>query len=149
MVGESPDAGCEGGVSDSAVGPGLWHRDRVSAIPVAADVLSADLEVLPLPDVAERLGVPITRVHQMLRDGLLLACRRNGILIVPALFLTDDDVVKGLSGTITVLRDSGYGEDEILTWLFTPDESLPGTPVDALRGDRGREVKRRAQASAF
>ena len=85
----------------------------------------------------------------MLRDGQLLACRRDGILIVPALFLTDDAVVKGLTGTITVLRDSGYGEDEILTWLFTADESLPGTPIDALRGDRGREVKRRAQASAF
>jgi hypothetical protein len=121
----------------------------VSAIPVAADVLSPDLEVLPLPDVAERLGVPITRVHQMLRDGQLLACRRDGILIVPALFLAEDAVVKGLSGTITVLKDSGYAEDEILTWLFTPDETLPGTPIEALRGDRGREVKRRAQASAF
>lgn len=121
----------------------------VSAIPVAADVLGPDLEVLPLPDVAERLGVPITRVHQMLRDGQLLACRRNGILIVPALFLTDDAIVKGLTGTITVLRDSGYAEDEILNWLFTADDSLPGTPIDALRGDRGREVKRRAQASAF
>jgi hypothetical protein len=150
MVGESPDGSCEGGESDSASGAGLWHRDRVSAIPVAADVLSADLEVLPLPDVAERLGVPITRVHQMLRDGQLLACRRQGILIVPALFLSDEgEVVKGLSGTITVLKDSGYSEDEILTWLFTADDSLPGTPVEALRGDRGREVKRRAQASAF
>ena len=121
----------------------------VSAIPVAADVLGPDLEVLPLPDVAERLGVPITRVHQMLRDGQLLAVRRNGILIIPALFILDDVIVKGLSGTITVLKDSGYSEDEILTWLFTADDSLPGTPVDALRGDRGREVKRRAQASAF
>ena len=121
----------------------------VSAIPVAADVLGPDLEVLPLPDVAERLGVPITRVHQMLRDGQLLAVRRNGILIIPALFILDDVIVKGLSGTITVLKDSGYSEDEILSWLFTADESLPGTPVDALRGDRGREVKRRAQASAF
>ena len=121
----------------------------VSAIPVAADVLSPDLEVLPLPDVAEQLGVPITRVHQMLRDGQLLACRRQGILIVPALFLTGDAVVKGLSGTITVLKDSGYAEDEILSWLFTPDDTLPGTPIEALRGDRGREVKRRAQASAF
>lgn len=121
----------------------------VSAIPVAADVLGPDLEVLPLPDVAERLGVPITRVHQMLRDGQLLAVRRNGILIIPALFILDDVIVKGLSGTITVLKDSGYSEDEILSWLFTADDSLPGTPVDALRGDRGREVKRRAQASAF
>ena len=122
---------------------------RVSAIPVAADVLSPDLEVLPLPDVAEHLDVPITRVHQMLRDYQLLAVRRDGVLIVPAQFLSDEGVVKGLSGTITVLKDAGYAADEILSWLFTPDDTLPGTPIEALRGNRGREVKRRAQASAF
>ena len=34
-------------------------------------------------------------------------------------------------------------------WLFREDESLPGTPVQALRDDRHTEVTRRAQASAF
>lgn len=118
----------------------------VSAIPAAPDVLAADVEVLPLPDVAERLGQAITRVHQLIRDGHLLAVRREGVLAVPSSFLTDAAVVKGLGGTITLLRDNGYHEDEILRWLFTEDDTLPGTPIDALRGDRGREVKRRAQA---
>ncbi len=36
-----------------------------------------------------------------------------------------------------------------LRWLFTPDDSLPGTPIDALRGGRKTEVRRRAQALAF
>lgn len=71
------------------------------------------------------------------------------MLGVPDAFLTGNEIVKGLPGTITLLRDSGYHEDEILRWLFTPDDSLPGTPIDALRGDRGREVKRRAQAMGF
>ncbi|RKT69836.1 hypothetical protein DFJ66_3074 [Saccharothrix variisporea] len=122
---------------------------HVSAIPAAADVLAPDLEVLDLPQVAERLGLPINRVHQLLRDGQLLAERRNGVLVVPAAFLAAGGVVKGLPGTITVLRDSGYSTDEILRWLFTEDETLPGTPIEALRGDRGREVKRRAQAMGF
>lgn len=121
----------------------------VSAIPAAADVLAPDLEVLDLPQVAERLGLPINRVHQLLRDGQLLAERRNGVLVVPAAFLAAGGVVKGLPGTITVLRDSGYSTDEILRWLFTEDDTLPGTPIEALRGDRGREVKRRAQAMGF
>lgn len=68
------------------------------------------------------------------------------MLGVPTAFLVDEAAVKGLGGTITLLRDNGYNEDEILRWLFTADDTLPGTPVDALRGDRGREVKRRAQA---
>nr|WP_246300137.1 Rv2175c family DNA-binding protein [Actinopolyspora biskrensis] len=75
--------------------------------------------------------------------------RREREYVVPEAFLTDTTVVKGLAGTITLLRDNGYTEEEILEWLFTSDETLPGTPIDALRGDRGREVKRRAQAMAL
>lgn len=123
----------------------------MSSIPAAKDVLDASVELLPLPDVAERLDQPITRVHQALRDGHLLAVRRAGILTVPAEFLTDDgEIVKGLSGTITVLGDAGFGPNEMIRWLFTADETLPGgSPIQALRATGGREVKRRAQALAF
>ncbi|WP_253769990.1 Rv2175c family DNA-binding protein [Goodfellowiella coeruleoviolacea] len=121
----------------------------MSAIPAAADVLAPELEVLTLPEVADRLGLPVTRVHQMLRDGALIAERRNGVLVVPEQFLAAGGVVKGLTGTITVLRDAGFSTDEMLRWLFTADDSLPGTPIEALRSNRGREVKRRAQALAL
>jgi hypothetical protein len=121
----------------------------VSDIPLAPDVLDPEVVVLPLPDVAQRLGLPVTRVHQMLRDGQLLGVRRHGVAVVPAEFLSDDAVVKGLPGTITLLRDAGYSTEEILRWLFTAEDSLPGTPIGALRTDRGREVKRRAQAMGF
>ncbi|HEX2298210.1 MAG TPA: Rv2175c family DNA-binding protein [Pseudonocardiaceae bacterium] len=121
----------------------------MSEILIAADVLAAEVAVLPLPVVAERLGLPVTRVHQMLRDGQLLAMRRDGVVVVPAEFLSDTAVVKGLSGTITLLRDASYSPEEILRWLFTAEDSLPGTPIRALRSDRGREVKRRAQAMGF
>jgi hypothetical protein len=122
----------------------------VSPIPSADDVLSQDIEVLALPEVAARLGLPVTRVQQALRDRHLVAIRRGGELAVPAVFLTDDGaIVKGLPGTITVLTDSGFTPDDIMRWLFTADDSLPGTPIEALRGNRGTEVKRRAQALAF
>jgi hypothetical protein len=50
---------------------------------------------------------------------------------------------------ITLLRDAHYPDDDILAWLFREDDSLPGTPVQALRENRGREVKRRAQVAGF
>ncbi|MGH3980482.1 MAG: Rv2175c family DNA-binding protein [Pseudonocardiaceae bacterium] len=124
----------------------------MSDIPTAPDVLDPEVAVLPLPDVAQRLGQPVTRVHQMLRDGQLLALRRGGVVVVPADFLGEAEpttVVKGLPGTVTLLRDAGYADEEILRWLFTADESLPGCPIEALRSNRGREVKRRAQAMGF
>ncbi|MBL1066759.1 Rv2175c family DNA-binding protein [Streptomyces sp. 7-21] len=105
---------------------------------------------LTLPDVAERLGVPVTRVRQLVKEGQLIAVRRgeNGVLMVPADFLDGDKIVKGLVGTLTLLRDDGFTDEEMLEWLFTPDDSLPGTPTQALRENRGTEVKRRAQALA-
>jgi hypothetical protein len=123
----------------------------VSAIPFADDVLGPEVEVLPLPEVADLLGLPVTKVRQALRDGQLLAVRRNRELGVPRPFLTaDGQIVKGLPGTITVLADSGFAPEDMLRWLFEPDETLPGgTPIEALRATGGREVKRRAQALAF
>ena len=111
--------------------------------------MTENVEWLTVPDVAERLGVPVTRVHQLLRDGGLAGARVDGVLRVPAGFVRDDAVVKGLAGVLTLLHDGGYDDEAAIRWLHTPDDTLPGTPVEALRADRGREVKRRAQALAF
>lgn len=111
--------------------------------------LSADVATLPLEQVAGMLGVPRSRVQQLVRDGQLLSFRRDGEVVVPAAFFVDDVVVKGLSGTIVLLRDGGYTDPDILRWLFSVDESLPGTPLASLREGRHREVKRRAQSMAF
>jgi hypothetical protein len=107
------------------------------------------MEWLNLPDVAEALGVPITRVRQMVRDRTVLARRIDGVLRMPALFLDGGEVVKGLPGLLTVLADAGYSDDEALDWLFREDPSLPGSPIAALHANRGKEVRRRAQALAF
>jgi hypothetical protein len=105
---------------------------------------------LPLPDVAQALGVPITRVRQLVREGSLLARRLDdGILRIPAGFIQEGAVTKGLPGTLTVLADAGYSPDEAIDWLLREDPSLPGTPLQALRDNRGKEVKRRAQALGF
>jgi hypothetical protein len=106
-------------------------------------------EWLTLPDVAERLGVPITKIHQMIRDRAMLAVRRDGVLYVPAELVAGRIVLKHLPGVLTLLHDAGYNDDTALRWLYTPDESLPGTPAAALDGDAATEVKRRAQALGF
>ena len=107
-------------------------------------------EWLTLPEVAQRLGLSLGRVKQLLKDHKLLGVKRgSGGPQVPAVFLEGKDVMKGLPGTLTVLQDAGYDDVEALRWLFTPDDSLPGSPVQAIRAGRHTEVKRRAQALAF
>jgi hypothetical protein len=121
----------------------------VSAIPVADDVLDSARAVLTLRQAAEKLGLPRSRVGQMVRDAQLVALRRDGEPVIPAQFFSDDGILKALPGTVTVLSDSGFTPTEMLRWLFTSDDSLPGTPIEALHASRGREVKRRAQALAL
>ncbi|HET9900669.1 MAG TPA: Rv2175c family DNA-binding protein [Actinomycetes bacterium] len=104
---------------------------------------------LTVPEVADQLGVDVTRVRQFLRERQLLAGRDEGVLRVPAAFVQEGKVLKGLPGTLTLLADSGFDDDASLRWLFTADESLPGTPAQALVENRGTEVRRRAQALAF
>jgi hypothetical protein len=113
-------------------------------------VLGPEVAVLPLAKVSGVLGLSVNKVRQLLRDGQLLAIRRDGELFVPADFLTGDTPVKGLAGLLTVLADAGFSRTEMLRWLYSEDESLPGTtPINALRSNHGTEVKRRAQAMAF
>ncbi|AIJ25143.1 MULTISPECIES: Rv2175c family DNA-binding protein [Amycolatopsis] len=122
----------------------------MSAIPVADDILDADVAVLSLAQVAEQIGLSVNKVRQLLRDGQLLAVRRDGDLMVPADFFVGGQPVKGLTGLLTVLADAGFSRTEMLRWLYEADETLPGsTPINALRTNHGTEVKRRAQAMAF
>jgi len=106
---------------------------------------------LTLPDVGEALGLDAVRARQLVRDGAVVAVRRGerNVLSVPADFIDGDQILKGLTGTLTVLEDSGFDPNQAIRWLYTPDDSLPGTPVQALAENRGTEVKRRAQASGF
>ena len=113
-----------------------------------------DLPVAPadwvnLPDLAERLEVPVTKVHQMIHEGTLIAVRRDGVLRVPAELVASHTAIKHLPGVLTLLRDAGFSDEEALRWLYSPDDSLPGTPAAALDTGGATEVKRRAQALAL
>ena len=104
---------------------------------------------LTVEEAAAQLNVSPNRIRQLVREGQLAGMRRDRALSVPADFIDAGAIVKGLPGTITLLRDAGYTDEEVLGWLFAADDSLPGTPIQALRENRGTEVKRRAQSAGF
>lgn len=104
---------------------------------------------LTLPDVAERLEISIVKVHRLIKEGSLIAVQREGIRQVPVELVRNETVLKHLPGVLTLLHDAGFNDEEALRWLYTADDTLPGTPAEALGGDKAREVKRRAQAVAF
>jgi hypothetical protein len=99
----------------------------------------------------EALGVSVSRVRRLIQEHQLAAAvtERSAGQRVPAALIQDGAIVKGVPGLLTLLHDGRYDDREILTWLFSEDDSLPGRPIDALRENRGAEVKRRAQAMAL
>ena len=118
----------------------------------SADLAALVSDWLTWEQVADLLAVTPAKVKTMVKDHELAAGRPGdkGAPGIPALFIDDEEgwVVKGLPGLLTVLHDGGYHDHECIAWLFT-DQDLPGRPIDALRENRGTEVKRRAQAMAF
>lgn len=113
------------------------------------DLSSLDIEWLEWSEAAQRLGVTVAKVRTMIRDHQLAGAApvAGQGQRVPGELIHEGVVVKGVAGLLTLLHDAGYDDREAIAWIFT-DADLPGRPIDALRENRGSEVKRRAQALA-
>ncbi|RZU65495.1 hypothetical protein EV379_1829 [Microterricola gilva] len=101
---------------------------------------------LTIPDLVELLGVGQSRVRRLIEDKQLLAVRVDGVLKVPADFIREGEPLTELRGTLYVLSDDGFSDDEAMTWLLSVEESLQAAPIDALRAGRKAEVRRVAQS---
>ncbi|MFD1713228.1 Rv2175c family DNA-binding protein [Amnibacterium flavum] len=109
---------------------------------------SSAREWLSLPELAERFGLPVGKVRRMIEERHLIALRVDGALRVPVDFVDADGPLGDLRGTIILLADNGFSDDEAVDWLLSPEESLDASPIDALRAGRKAEVRRVAQALA-
>ncbi len=108
-----------------------------------------DVTWLTIPDLTEILGLKVSQVRRLIEDRSLLASRIDGVWKVPALFIVDGEPMHELKGTLVVLADSGFSDDEAMHWLLTEEESLGVAPITALLAGRKAEVRRVAQALGF
>lgn len=134
-------------VNDSDVTPGAADTSSTNASEV--DDLTGWLAV---PDIMELTGVSLSQVKTWLQEREIIGARRgpNRAVYVPEGFLTEEGPVPALRGTITVLADGGFGDEEIITWLHEADDSLQGgSAIASLREGNKTEVRRRAQEMAF
>lgn len=125
----------------------MWQIGLVTRNDLDIDTLVG--EWLTLKEAAVPLGVSPNRIKTLIREKRMMGVVRDGELSIPAAFIDGDDLVKGLPGTLVLLSDAGFSTEEALRWLFTDDASLPGKPIEAMRENRGTEVRRRAQGMAL
>ncbi|WP_025157646.1 Rv2175c family DNA-binding protein [Leifsonia aquatica] len=105
-------------------------------------------EWLTIPDLVDQLGLGVSRVRRLIEDRHLGAKRVDGVIKVPASFLRDGEPLPELRGTLVVLADAGFGDEEAVDWMVDVEESLGTSPIEALRNGRKAEVRRVAQALA-
>lgn len=108
-----------------------------------------DVTWLTIPDLTELLGLKVSQVRRLIEDRSLLARRIDGVWKVPELFIVDGEPMHELRGTLVVLADAGFTDDEAMNWLLGTEESLGTTPIAALLAGRKAEVRRVAQALGF
>lgn len=109
----------------------------------------AERQWLTIPDLVEKLGLTPSRIRRLVEERQLLAVKIDGVLSVPADFLDEEDLpLSELRGTLFVLADARFTDDEAMEWMLSTEESLGAAPIDALRAGRKAEVRRVAQALA-
>jgi hypothetical protein len=101
-----------------------------------------------MPELVEALNEPLGRVRRLLDEAHLIGTRRDGVFAVPSVFIADGHPLASLRGTVFVLRDAGFTDDEAIDWLLDHDESIGMSPIEALRAGRKSEVRRVARTLA-
>lgn len=105
-------------------------------------------------EASEMLGIYPHRIKQLLRDHLLFAVLdEEGRRVIPACTLVQGaegwEPLFNLPGTLTLLADAGFSEEETARWMYTVNDELGQCPIEAIVQGRHRHVNRIAGTLAF
>ncbi|BDZ37888.1 Rv2175c family DNA-binding protein [Microbacterium suwonense] len=103
---------------------------------------------LTIPDLVDVLDETPSRVRRLLDERYLVGSRRSGVFAVPAVFIVDGRPLSSLRGTVIVLQDAGFTDDEVIDWLLSEEDSLGRTPIAALLAGHKSAVRRVARTLA-
>jgi excisionase family DNA binding protein len=106
-------------------------------------------EWLTVPEVAERLNIPMGKVRRYIEEHVLFSVRFDGVQKIPAHLIESGEPLPSLRGTILVLIDAGFDADTAAEWLYRVEDSIGRKPIELLLEGRKSEVRRVAQSLAF
>ncbi len=121
----------------------MWQSSHVT------DVLDQVDSWMTIPQAAEALSIPVGRVRRYIEEHHLIAIKRDGVLMIPSEIIVEAEPLPSLPGTMIVLLDSGLDYEAAFRWLYTIEESLPGTPMEFLLKGHKSAVRRAAMLLAL
>lgn len=110
---------------------------------------------LTINEAAEYLGVEPKRVRSWVKERSLITGKMaaDQPQRIVKDFLVNAPSYRGpldtLPGTLTLLADGGFTDDQALDWLLSEDESLGQSPLAALQAGKKHQVRRIAAALAL
>lgn len=139
-----------------------------------AQELLNEIPHVTVEDVADRLGVEQSRVKQLIRERRILALTGSQGLRVLEQSLVElppqdqyatevgdpnsegtrlvrvtDQPLPALRGTVTLLEDGRYSNEELIEWLWAYNSHLQGSPIDLLRQGSKKAVNRLAASLSW
>ncbi|MDT3767749.1 Rv2175c family DNA-binding protein [Gleimia hominis] len=103
-------------------------------------------DFLTVAETARLLGLPQTRIKQLWARRELMKVRKDKVAMVPAQCLLKSEngwiPRPSIMGTLTMLADAGFSDEEAAQWMLSPQESLNDRrPLDMLAADEVHAVR--------
>ncbi|TDP92700.1 hypothetical protein EDF62_1922 [Leucobacter luti] len=114
-----------------------------------AENIARNTTYYTIPELVELFDLTPGKVRRLIEDHHLAAVRVDGVLSVPTEFVQRNEPLVPLRGTLLVLLDAGFSDDEAVDWLLTENDELGERPVDSLISGRKSAVRRATQSLAF
>ncbi|WP_115727471.1 Rv2175c family DNA-binding protein [Actinomyces culturomici] len=110
-------------------------------------------ETLSADEAARLLGIEPRRIKQLVRDRVLFTVPTETGRGIPREILVKGEngwePLFSLPGTLTLLADDGFTDDEAAAWLYTHQDELGETPMAAMLAGRHHRVNAIASTLAF
>lgn len=100
---------------------------------------------LTIDEAAQQLGISSSKVRRLIEEHILFSMRVDKEPKIPAHLIQNGEPLSSIRGTMLMLIDMDFTEQEAIQWLYAENENLGTTPMKALLQGHKAPVRRAAQ----
>ena len=100
---------------------------------------------LTIDEAAQQLGISSSKVRRLIEEHILFSMRVDKEPKIPAHLIQNGEPLSSIRGTMLMLIDMDFTEQEAIQWLYAENENLGTTPMKALLQGHKAPVRRASQ----